>query len=70
MNNIMDRSGLPEPLRDGVLGQPDRWLILTKNGKKVAELPLEDLEGLDSEGLEAFFSIQEEDGREYHIEHR
>jgi len=66
----MDRSGLPEPLRDGVLGQPDRWLILTKNGRKVAEMPLEDLDGMTSNDLETFFSIQEEAGRTWRIEHR
>jgi len=68
--NLGDRSGLPDTLRDGVLTQPDRWLILTKNGKKVAEMPLEDLDGLDSKSLESFFSIQEEDHRQWHIEHR
>uniref|UniRef100_A0A6H1ZZZ8 Uncharacterized protein n=1 Tax=viral metagenome TaxID=1070528 RepID=A0A6H1ZZZ8_9ZZZZ len=68
--NLHDRSGLPETLRDGVSRQLDRWLVLTKAGKKVAECPLEDLDGLDSEALEVFFSMQEEEGREYHIEHR
>jgi len=68
--NLQDRSGLPDTLRDGVLTQPDRWLVLTKDGRKVAELPLEDLDGFSSQDLEAFFSIQEDDGREYHIEHR
>jgi len=57
-------------LRDGVMRAPDRWLILTKNGKKVAELPVEDLDGMSSQDLEAFFLMQEEDGRQYHIEHR
>ena len=68
--NLGDRSGLPETLRDGVITQPDRWLVLTKAGWKVAELPMSDLDGMTSDDLEAFFSIQEEDGREYHIEHR
>ena len=68
--NITNRSGLPDTLRDGVMRAPDRWLVLTKDGRKVAELPVEDLDGLDSESLEAFFSMQEEDGRTWHIEHR
>ena len=70
MINLTDRSGLPETLRDGVMRAPDRWLVLTKAGRKVAELPMSDLDGMSSDDLEAFFSIQEEDGREYHIEHR
>jgi len=68
--NLTDRSGLPEHLKDGVLKQPDRWLILTKDGRKVAELPLEDLDDLDSDSLEAWFSFQEVQGREWRIEHR
>jgi len=70
MNNIGDRSGLPDTLRDGVMRQPDRWLVLTKNGRKVAEMPVEDLDGMTSDDLQAFFEIQEMDGRQYHIEHR
>ena len=68
--NLNDRSGLPDTLRDGVMRAPERWLILTKAGKKVAELPLEDLDGMSSDDLEAFFSMQEEAGREWTIEHR
>ena len=68
--NLQDRSGLPETLRDGVLTQPDRWLVLTKDGRKVAEMPLEDLDGMTSEDLETFFGIQEEAGRTWRIEHR
>ena len=68
--NLQDRSGLPEPLRDGVSRQPQRWLILTKAGRKVAELPLEDLDGMSARDLEVFFTLQEDAGREYHIEHR
>ena len=68
--NLTDRSGLPESLRDGIMRAPERWLVLTKDGRKVAELPLEDLDGLDSKSLEAFFSMQEEDNRQWHIEHR
>jgi len=68
--NLHDRSGLPDTLRDGVMRAPERWLILTKAGRKVAEFPMSDLDSMDSKDLESFFSIQEEDGREYHIEHR
>ena len=68
--NLNDRSGLPDTLRDGVMRAPERWLILTKAGRKVAELPMSDLDDMTSDDLEAFFSIQEDDGREYHIEHR
>jgi len=68
--NLNDRSGLPDTLRDGVITQPDRWLVLTKAGRKVAELPMSDLDGMDSKDLESFFSIQEEDGREWSIIHK
>jgi len=57
-------------LRDGVLRAPDRWLVLTKAGRKVAEVPLEDLDGMTAQDLESFFSIQEEEGRTWRIEHR
>ena len=52
------------------MNQTDRWLILTKDGKKVAEMPVEDLDGMSSQDLEAFFEIQEMDRRSWHIEHR
>jgi len=68
--NLQDRSGLPDTLRDGVMRAPDRWLVLTKDGRKVAELPMSDLDGMDSKDLESFFSIQEEDGREWSIIHK
>jgi len=68
--NLQDRSGLPDTLRDGVMRAPDRWLVLTKDGKKVAELPMEDLDGMTSDDLETFFGIQEEAGRTWRIEHR
>jgi len=68
--NLQDRSGLPKTLRDGVMQSPDRWLVLTKAGRKVAELPVEDLDGMNSADLEVFFEIQEMDGRNWHIEHR
>jgi len=68
--NLNDRSGLPDTLRDGVMRQPKRWLILTKGGKKVAELAMSDLDGMTSDDLETFFTIQEMDGREWNIEHR
>uniref|UniRef100_A0A6M3JGE4 Uncharacterized protein n=1 Tax=viral metagenome TaxID=1070528 RepID=A0A6M3JGE4_9ZZZZ len=68
--NLTDRSGLPESLRDGIMRAPERWLVLTKNGRKVAELPVEDLDGMSSQDLEAFFEIQEMARRSWHIEHR
>ena len=68
--NLHDRSGLPETLRDGVMRAPERWLVLTKAGRKVAECPLEDLDGMTAQDLESFFSIQEEEGRTWRIEHR
>ena len=67
---VQDRSGLPEHVRDGVLRKPNRWLVLTKNGRKVAELPVEDLDKLNSVQLESFFIAQELEGRDWKIEHR
>ena len=68
MINILDRSGLPDHLRDAPV--MTRWLILTERGRKVAECPIEDLDAMDSVELENFFTIQEAAGRTWKIQYR
>lgn len=75
MEKHSDRSGLPTHLRDGIIQAlrrkpPQTWLVIYEGKKKVAELPLEDLEGMTRKDLDAFFWIQEQDGRTYDVEGR
>lgn len=64
IEKVGDRSGLPEHL---IRPRPEIWIELREKGRKVAELPLAELDEMSGEELTEWFTLQEDSNRTWKI---